>query len=74
MGDGPVVRNPDVLGGTPVFARPRVPVRIFMEYFEAGDRLDDFLQDFPSVSRHQAISVLERARLIFVGGQDEAAA
>ena len=74
MSDGPIVRNPDILGGTPVFARTRVPVRILMEYLEAGDRLDDFLQDFPSVSRDQAISVLERARLILVGEQDEAVA
>ena len=51
MNDGPIDRNPDILGGTPVFARTRVPVRILMEYLEAGDRLDDFLQDFPSVSR-----------------------
>lgn len=74
MSDGPIVRNPDILGGTPVFASTRVPVRILMEYLEAGDRLDDFLQDFPSVSRDKAIAVLERARTILVGEQDEAAA
>ena len=74
MSDSPIVRNPDILGGTPVFDGKRVPVRILMEYLEAGDRLDDFLQDFPSVSRDQAIAVLERARLILVGEQDEAAA
>ena len=54
MSDGPIDRNPDILGGTPVFTRTRVPVRILMEYLEAGDRLDDFLQDFPSVSRDKA--------------------
>ena len=74
MNDDPIDRNPDVLGGTPVFTRTRVPVRILMEYLEAGDRLDDFLQDFPSVSRDQAIAVLRRARMILVGEQDEAAA
>ena len=74
MSDEPIVRNPDMLGGTPVFARTRVPVRILMEYLEAGDRLDDFLQDFPSVARDQALAVIERARMILVGGQDEAAA
>ena len=74
MSDGPIVRNPDILGGTPVFARTRVPVRILMEYLEAGDRLDDFLQDFPSVSRVQAVAVLERAKMILAGEQDEAAA
>ena len=74
MSDGPIVRNPDILGGTPVFASTRVPMRILMDYLEAGDRLDDFLQDFPSVSRDKAIAVLERARTILVGEQDEAAA
>ena len=74
MNDAPIERNPDILGGTPVFARTRVPVRILMEYLEAGDRLDDFLQDFPSVSRDQAVAVLERARMILAGEQDEAAA
>ncbi len=70
----PIDRNPDILGGTPVFAHTRVPVRILIEYLEAGDRLDDFLQDFPSVSRDQAVALLERAKLIFAGEQDEAAA
>ena len=74
MNDAPIERNPDILGGTPVFARTRVPVRILMEYLEAGDRLDDFLLDFPSVSRDQAIALLGRAKLILVGEQDEAAA
>ena len=70
----PIDRNPDILGGTPVFAHTRVPVRILIEYLEAGDRLDDFLQDFPSVSRDQAVALLERAKLILAGEQDEAAA
>ena len=70
----PIDRNPDILGGTPVFTRTRVPVRILMEYLEAGDRLDDFLQDFPSVSRDQAVAVLEKARVILAGEQEEAAA
>lgn len=69
MSDGPIVRNPDILGGTPVFAHTRVPVRILMEYLEAGDRLDDFLWDFPSVSRDQAVAVLEKARVILAGEQ-----
>ena len=73
MNDKPIDRNPDILGGTPVFARTRVPVRILMEYLEAGDRLDDFLQDFPSVSRDQAVAVLEKARITLASDQDEAA-
>ena len=74
MSDAPIVRNPGILGGTPVFAGTRVPVRILMEYLEAGDRLDEFLQDFPSVSRDQAVAVLEKAKRILAGEQDEAAA
>ena len=58
--DEPIDRKPDILGGTPVFTRTRVPVRILTEYLEAGDRLDDFLHDFPSVSRDQAVAVLEK--------------
>ncbi|MYE33724.1 MAG: DUF433 domain-containing protein [Gemmatimonadales bacterium] len=52
-------RNPDILGGTPVFSGTRVPVRILMEHVQAGDRLDDFLEDYPTVSRDQAVELLE---------------
>ena len=63
-------RNPEILGGTPVFAGTRVPVRILLEHLEAGDRLDDFLDDFPSVSREHAVSVLECAVAELVGKAD----
>jgi uncharacterized protein (DUF433 family) len=56
-----IARSPDVLGGTPVFAGTRVPVRTLLAYLEAGDRLDDFLADFPSVRRAHAVRVLELA-------------
>ena len=62
MSDTLIERNPDVLGGTPVFAGATVPVRTLMEHLESGDRLDDFLEDFPTVSREQA---LERAKGMF---------
>ena len=55
-------RDPETLGGQPIFAGTRVPVRILFEYLEAGDNLEIFLNDFPSVSREQAISALEIAR------------
>ena len=74
MTDSLIERKQDVLGGTPVFAGTRVPVRILMEHLEAGDRLDEFLADFPTVSRIQAVGVLERATRILVSGGDEAAA
>ena len=48
--------------GTPVFAGTRVPVQTLFEYLEAGDSLDKFLDEFPSVSRERAIAVLEAAR------------
>lgn len=56
-----VVVNPEVLGGTPVFAGTRVPVRVLFEHIQAGDSLDVFLEDFPSVSRSLAVKVLEDA-------------
>jgi uncharacterized protein (DUF433 family) len=54
--------DPDILGGTPVFAGTRVPVKILLDYLEAGDRLDEFLDHFPSVTREQAIATLELAK------------
>lgn len=52
----------EVLGGTPVFAGTRVPVRTMLDYLEGDQRLDDFPHDFPTVKREQAIAVLEAAR------------
>ena len=60
MGGKIIDRNPGILGGTPVFTGTRVPVRILMEHLEAGDRLDDFLKDYPTVTRKQAVALLER--------------
>jgi len=63
MSEEPVIqRSPDVLGGIPVFAGTRVPVRMLIEYLEAGDRLEDFLCDFPTVTRDQAIAALRMAK------------
>ena len=69
-----ICRNPDILGGTPVFSRTRVPVRILIEHLEAGDRIDDFLDSYPTVSREQAIAVLEVAKTALLGELGEAAA
>ncbi len=54
--------DPDILGGTPVFVGTRVPMRTLLDYLEAGDSLEVFLDHFPSVSREQAISALELAK------------
>ena len=57
-----VTRNPDILGGEPVFAGTRVPIKNLTDYLEAGDSLDTFLDHYPSVSRAQAVAFLEAAR------------
>lgn len=57
-----IVSSPDILGGTPVFFGTRVPVKNLTDYIEAGDTLDEFLEDFPSVSREQAVEFLEQAK------------
>lgn len=54
-----VTRSDDVMSGAVVFAGTRVPVQTLMDYLEEGDRLADFLEDFPTVSREHAIAVLE---------------
>lgn len=52
-------RDPEILGGTPVFVGTRVPLKTLLDYLQAGDPLDEFLDHFPSVQREQAIAVLE---------------
>jgi len=54
--------DPDILGGTPVFVGTRVPMKTLLDYLEAGDSLDVFLDHFPSVSREQVIAALELAK------------
>ncbi len=57
-----VHRDPEILGGVPVFVGTRVPVKILFDYLAAGESLDVFLDEFPSVTRAQAIAALELAR------------
>ena len=54
--------DPEILGGTPVFVGTRVPFQNLLDYLEAGDPLDEFLEDFPSVTREQAVAALEQAK------------
>ena len=54
--------DPEILGGTPVFVGSRVPVQSLFDYLEGGETLDEFLHQFPSVKREQAIAALEMAR------------
>jgi uncharacterized protein (DUF433 family) len=64
----------DILGGTPVFAGTRVPVRALIDYLEAGKSLSEFLDDFPSVTKTQAVGVLEIAKKPFLIQKYERAA
>jgi uncharacterized protein (DUF433 family) len=54
--------DPEIMGGVPVFVGTRVPIKNLFDYLEAGDSLDKFLDSFPSVTRAQAVAVLEIAR------------
>ncbi len=59
-----ITRNPNILGGTPVFKGTRVPIQALFDYLEAGDSLDVFLDHFPSVEREQAVELLETLKEI----------
>ncbi|MFA5264194.1 MAG: DUF433 domain-containing protein [Opitutaceae bacterium] len=56
-----IVSDPDILDGTPVFSGTRVPVKNLTDCLEAGDSIDAFLEDFPTVSRVQVVEFLEAA-------------
>ena len=55
-----IQRSDDILGGTPVFAGTRVPIQTLFDYIEEGDSLDEFLDDFPAVTREHAVRVLKK--------------
>ncbi len=61
MNESVVVQDPEILSGTPVFAGTRVPVRNLLDYLEGGYTLDEFLDDFPGVSKTQVVAFLEQA-------------
>lgn len=61
-------RDPEVLGGTPVFKDTRVPAQTLLDYLEADRDLSEFLEDFPTVTREQAVAVLEEAKQMLVSG------
>ena len=58
-----IIKDPEILGGEPVFRGTRVPFKVLTDYLEGGDTLDQFLEQYPSVSREVAIAGLEEARL-----------
>ena len=59
-----IVQNPEVLGGEPVFRGTRVPFQALLDYLEGGDTLDEFLEQFPGVSRKDAVAALEEAKAL----------
>ena len=64
---GIIVKDPDILGGTPVFRGTRVPFQALLDYLEGGQTLDEFLDDFPTVARDAAVEALEAAKSLLVG-------
>jgi uncharacterized protein (DUF433 family) len=61
MNERVVVQDPEILSGTPVFAGTRVPVRNLLDYLEGGYTLDEFLEDFPGVTKAQVVAFLEQS-------------
>ena len=57
-----ISRSPNILSGTPVFAGTRVPVQTIIDYLAGGHSLDEFLDDFPTVQREQALELLQQIK------------
>jgi uncharacterized protein (DUF433 family) len=57
--------DPEILGGTPVFIGTRVPVHALIDFIEGGDTIEDFLENYPGVSREQVVAFLEEASQAF---------
>ena len=62
-----IVKDQDILGGAPVFRGTRVPFQALLDYLEGGQTLDEFLDDFPTVSKDAAVAALELAKSLLVG-------
>jgi uncharacterized protein (DUF433 family) len=61
-----IVTDPGILGGEPIFRGTRVPFKILTDYLEGGDSLDEFLEQYPSITREAAVAAIEEARLSLV--------
>jgi len=59
---GAISIDPETMGGTPVFTGTRIPIQSLFDYLEGGDTLEEFIDDFPSVTKTQAVEVLEVAK------------
>ncbi len=62
MNYGPINIDPETMGGTPVFTGTRIPVQTLFDYIEGGDDLNEFLDDFPTITKETAIQVLNMAK------------
>jgi uncharacterized protein (DUF433 family) len=58
-----IIKDPNIMGGEPVFRGTRVPFKILTDYLEGGDSLDDFLERYPSITREDAVAAIEEARI-----------
>jgi uncharacterized protein (DUF433 family) len=61
-----IVKDPKILGGAAVFRGTRVPFQALVDYLKAGDTLDQFLEDFPTVTRSAALAALDLAKALVV--------
>ena len=61
-----IIIDSEILGGTPVFNGTRVPVKFFFDYIEAGETVDEFLFNFPTVTKNQALQLLEIAKKLII--------
>ena len=66
QGNDVITRDPDILAGMPVFRGTRVPFQALLDYLEGGQTLDEFLEDFPTVTREVAVRALEHAKSLVV--------
>jgi len=64
--DDVIIKDPEILGGMPVFRGTRVPFKNLLDYLEGGSTLDEFLEEFPSVTRDAAIAALEHAKQLVI--------
>jgi len=64
--DNVIVKDPEILGGIPVFRGTRVPFKNLLDYLEGGHTLNEFLEEFPSVTREAAIAALEQAKELVI--------
>ena len=59
---GVIIKDTDILGGTPVFRGTRVPIQTLFDYLEGGETLEEFLEEYPTVSREAAVAALQEAK------------